>query len=135
MANCHDAEGATPTARIRFAAALSKLAMDMISKEDERHESIVEDAAENDGLRIKLTHARVLLRGVIELLSAEDVHKILHFEETSTGRPAKRARPKKRARAQKNEEEGDETENIIRQRDDFYQNFLTDYNMTKLLEP
>ncbi|KAF4722656.1 Condensin-2 complex subunit G2, partial [Perkinsus olseni] len=98
MANCHDAEGATPTARIRFAAALFKFAMDMISKEDERHESIVEAAAENDGLRIKLTHARVLLRGVIELLSAEDVHKILHFEETSTGRPAKKAKPKKRAR-------------------------------------
>ncbi|KAF4662947.1 Condensin-2 complex subunit G2 [Perkinsus olseni] len=135
MANCHDAEGATPTARIRFAAALFKLAMDMISKEDERHESIVEAAAGNDGVRIKLTHTRVLLRGVVELLSAEDVHKILHFEEASTGRPTKRARPKKRARTQNNDEEGDETENIIRQRDDFYQNFLTDYNMTKLLEP
>ncbi|KAF4750569.1 Condensin-2 complex subunit G2, variant 2, partial [Perkinsus olseni] len=134
MANCHDAEGATPTARIRFAAALFKLAMDMISKEDERHESIVEAAAENDGVRIKLTHTRVLLRGVVELLSAEDVHKILHFEEASTSRPTKRARPKKRARTQ-NDEEGDEAENIIRQRDDFYQNFLTDYNMTKLLEP
>lgn len=38
----------------------------------------------------------------MELLNAEDVHKILHFEVTAkTGsRPAKRAKPKKRSRTQ-----------------------------------
>ncbi|KAF4676532.1 Condensin-2 complex subunit G2 [Perkinsus chesapeaki] len=130
MANCREAEGATPIARITFAAALFRFGMDIISKEDERHESIREAAGEDPAVMFKLNHARVMLRGVAELLRAEDVQKILHFNNT-----VKKARAKKRPRGRQEIDGEDDADSIARQRDDFYQNYLTDYNMTKLLDP